>query len=194
MKKTILIGLPLMLLALMSCGKKENDKNIIISKPVTKVQKKTEKMDNFDYSKKIEWQGGVYTIEIRRYSDEGLPVVKDESGRDYYDNKINLKVMRKDGSEFFNRTFTKEDFRSCLGDNYSQDGALLGLMFTEVMGDNIKFVGSVGSPDQLSDEYIPMVVMLSKSGNIQMKRETQLDVSNDNASAQSGQELDEDGV
>ena len=49
----------------------------------------------------------------------------------YYDNRISVKVLRSDGSEFFSRTFTKKDFTSYI-DKHTQDmGALLGIVYVK---------------------------------------------------------------
>ena len=44
----------------------------------------------------------------------------------YFDNKITVRILRKDGTEFFYRTFLKTDFTGYLDKNTQQNGALLG--------------------------------------------------------------------
>ena len=80
--------------------------------------------------------------------------------------RLPLTILRKDGSEFFSRTFTKSDFDSCIDDSYKDKGALLGIVFDRAEGDYLYFAASVGSPDKTSDEYIPMVLKLSKTGSV----------------------------
>ena len=54
---------------------------------------------------------GVYTINIRRYADKDLPLITDEDGTKYFDNKIDLKILRKDGTTFYSRSFSKKRFQ-----------------------------------------------------------------------------------
>lgn len=166
----------LVVLFMVSCGKKQESKNIIVQKPqVVQAAKKKEKMDPVSYEKPIDWVGSSYTVSVYRFPDEELPMVEDEYGNKYYDNRVTVKVTRKDGSEFFNRTFTKSDFSSCVDESFRRNGALLGLVFVEAKGDDLRFGGSVGSPDPLSDEYIPIVMWLNRMGTIRMQRDTELD-------------------
>ena len=98
--------------------------------------------------------------------------------------------MRSDGSEFFSRTFTKKDFTSYL-DKHTQDmGALLGIVYVKAEGDYLYFAASVGSPDVTSDEYVPMVLKISRMGSISISKDEKLDT---NASAEE-EEDEEDGV
>lgn len=177
-----------------ACGKKEENKNIIVKKQtVSKAPVKTEKMEDVDFEKNVDWVGSVYKVSVRRFCDESLPMVEDEYGNKYYDNKITIQVTRKDGSEFFNRTFTKSDFSSCLNDDFRKNGALLGLVFTEADGDNLKFAGSIGSPDQLSDEQIPVVLILNRMGAVSIKRDNLLDTPG-TLEGQDDLDVEEDGV
>ena len=64
---------------------------------------------------------------------------------------------------------------------------LLGIVLDRAEGDNLIFAASVGSPDALSDEYIPILLTVSRMGDVSIKRDTTMDTS---ASA----EDEEDGV
>ena len=90
-----------------------------------------------------------------------------------------LQISRKDDSEFFNRTFTKADFESCLDESFRKNGALLGIVFNRTEDDNLYFAASVGSPDKSSDEYVPLVLRLSKTGKVTISKDNQLDTSSD---------------
>ena len=186
----------LVVLFMVSCGKKQESKNIIVQKPqAVQAAKKKEKMDPVSYEKTIDWVGSSYTVSIYRFPDEELPMVEDEYGNKYYDNRVTVNVTRKDGSEFFNRTFTKSDFSSCVDESFRRNGALLGLVFVEAKGDDLRFGGSVGSPDPLSDEYIPIVMWLNRMGTIRMQRDTELDgMSQPSQGGAANNVDDEDGV
>ncbi|MBR1621347.1 MAG: DUF4738 domain-containing protein [Prevotella sp.] len=176
MKRNLFITSLLVTTFLVSCDKKEETNDIIIEKKeLAPVKKNMQSMESMDYSQDINWVGSTYKIYIHRESDGNLNKVKDESGTVYLDNKINIKVCRNDGSEFFNRTFTKNDFKSCLDQKRRNNGALLGLMFSTVEGNDLVFEGSVGSPDPMSDEFIPIVMKLNKMGSVNIERSTTLD-------------------
>ena len=151
-------------------------------------------MEDVDYNWSVDWVGSTYTVFVHRFADESLPMVEDEYGNKYYDNRVSVKVIRKDGSEFFNKTFSKTDFSSCLDDNFRRNGALLGLLFVEAVGDDLKFGGSVGSPDPLSDEYIPLVMKLNRMGTVHVSRDTELDGAVPSSPNSAGEMADDDGV
>lgn len=187
----------LMALGLGSCKEKKQS-DIIITKKVEapKVPVGTQEMSPSEWSNTISWCGGSYKLSIRRYSDKDLPVVKDESGRKYYDNKIDLTITRADGSKFLSKTFSKEQFSQFLNNSYGKSGALLGLAFDRSDDNNLYFGAGVGSPDAMSDEYVPLTVVVNKSGNIKINADTQLDISNSSNEEKSieGDGDDEDGV
>ena len=118
-------------------------------------------MDNSNWERTVEWLGSPYTLSIVRQSDEQLPLAKDEQGKSYYDNKITLKITRADGTVFYSQTFTKKDFPT----NTPTDCfALLGMAFDRIDGNVLRFGSSIGSPDTMSDEYIPFVIEVNKNG------------------------------
>ena len=134
----------------------EKTEDIITRIPPKKVVKKgTGKMSDFTYEKQVEAFGETLDISIRRYADTTLQQTKDESGRAYYDNKVQLVIKRNDGSVFVDRTFAKTDFSEFTNNDYGRHGALLGFMFDTVENGRMKFGASVGSPDPTSDEFIP---------------------------------------
>ena len=56
--------------------------------------------------------------------------------------------------------------------------ALLGVIFVEAKGDVLRFAASVGSPDANSDEYVPLIVQVSRMGNVAINKDTQMDTNN----------------
>lgn len=84
----------------------------------------------------------------------------------------------KDGKDLLRRDFTKDDFRKYVGDEYAKNNVLLGVVFDRVDDDFIYFAASVGSPDKMSDEYIPLVVRFSyRNFKLDIYRDTTLDTS-----------------
>lgn len=168
------------LCALSSCeSKKKENKNIITTKPVTKVKKGIQSMSDYTQSRVIEWLNNSYTVSTERKADTSLPLCKDEQGNEYYDNRITVTITRKDGSLFFKRTFTKTDFAQYAKGNYGREGALLGVVFNTIKDDVLLFAASVGSPDNMSDNFVPIVVCISRTGAVSMSEDTAIDTGTD---------------
>lgn len=172
----ILTGL---LLGFAGCKKAPQNNDIITKKPVVKAQPSVLSLSKYSIPRKVNWLGTEYTVTVSRYPDATLPKTEDESGRKYYDNRINLKITRSDGTEFFNRTFTKADFSQFTDNAYGRKGALLGIVFDHASGNELCFGASVGSPDTMSDEYIPLILTVSNVGAVSIKADTQLDTGSD---------------
>lgn len=174
-----------LIIALALCSvaacKKERKSNDIITKmaPRPKVPTGPKSLSDFKYEKKVEWMGGTYTITIHRYADKDLELAVDEDGRKYYDNKVQLSIKRPDGTTFYDRTFTKNDFKEFTNNHYGEHGSLVGFMFDHVEGDALRFGVSVGSPDPNSDEYVPMDFVIDKSCRVHISNATELDTGSD---------------
>ena len=166
MKKIFIIGVAVMMsMAFSSCKKEKKSTDIITTKPVVKVPKKTQQMSNYVQMREVSWLGATYQVDV----------VALEDGSKYFDNKISVRILRKDGSEFFKRVFTKADFLSYIDSSTKKHGALLGIVYVKAEGDWLFFAASVGSPDVTSDEYIPMVLKISRMGAVSISKDTQLD-------------------
>ena len=161
--------------------KQERKSNDIITKiaPKPHVPSGTKAMDEFKYEKKVEWMGANYTIRIHRFADKSLSTVSDEDGRKYYDNKFQVQILRSDGSSFYDRTLTKDDFREFTDNQYAKNGALIGFMFDRAEGNKLYFGASVGSPDPKSDEYVPLDVTIDNMSRMRINKATQLDTPSD---------------
>lgn len=174
-----------LIIALALCSvaacKKERKSNDIITKmaPRPKVPTGPKSLSDFKYEKKVEWMGGTYTITIHRYADKDLELAVDEDGRKYYDNKVQLSIKRPDGTTFYDRTFTKNDFKEFTNNHYGKHGSLVGFMFDHAEGDALRFGVSVGSPDPNSDEYVPMDFVIDKSCRVRISKSTELDTGSD---------------
>ena len=174
-----------LIIALALCSvaacKKERKSNDIITKmaPRPKVPTGPKSLSDFKYEKKVEWMGGTYTITIHRYADKDLELAVDEDGRKYYDNKVQLSIKRPDGTTFYDRTFTKNDFKEFTNNHYGEHGSLVGFMFDHAEGDALRFGVSVGSPDPNSDEYVPMDFVIDKSGHVHISNATEVETGSD---------------
>jgi hypothetical protein len=63
-----------------------------------------------------------------------------------------------------------------LDDDFRKTGIFEGLVFDKVDGDWLVLAASVGHPQ--TDEYIPLIIRLSRMGNLVIKRDVQMDTNN----------------
>ena len=186
-------------ITIVSCKEKKTSEHIITTKPVEEAKKPTQEIGNYDMTTPVDWVGSTYQVVVERKADHSLPLADDGQGNKYFDNRISLKILRKDGSVFFNRVFTKNDFSRYVDALYQKNSALLGIVLDRAETDHLIFAASVGSPDKMSDEYVPLVMKISRFGDVSISKDTQMDT----GSIESGGEQpanneiteeDEDGV
>lgn len=157
------------------CQKKKDTTNIITHKEEKKQPKPVQKVGDFSQTRVVSWFGHNVKITTERLADKDLPLVQDENGNKYYDNKIILKIQRSDGSIFLERVFYKSDFSKFIDISADKTTALLGVVFDKLDGNHLIFATSVGSPDNMSDEFIPLILKVSKSGSLSIYRDSQID-------------------
>ena len=192
--KRVTIALSVVVAALLlgSCGNKKKNEDIITQRVVKAAPQGPLRMpENLD-QRDVSWIGKTYHVAIHRVPADTLSLVKDDTGQQYVDNVFTLTVSRQDGSVFFTRKFVKTDFARLVGDDFRRTGILEGFVFDKANGDWLEFGASVGRPQ--TDEYIPLVVRLSRMGDIDMKVDTQLDTNSDAEGAQPIADDEEDGV
>lgn len=164
---------------LTACGGKKPSEDIITTRVATTVSHEPARLQDYSDDRDVAWIGKTYHVSIHRWSTDSLPLVVDDDGRRYADNLITVAVSRKDGSLFFRRTFRKTDFEQHLDNDYTKRGILEGLVFDKAEGDWLVFAASVSHPGS-DDEYIPLVVRLSRMGVVEVSRDTQMmDISAD---------------
>ena len=151
--------------AVAGCGGKKESDTIIAPKLEKKKPSAPIRMQDYTQTREIEWNGSRLVSEIRRTADDSLAMVTDETGQKFVDN----------GSVFFKKTFTKEAFDQYLDNDYRKTGILEGLVFDRVDESSLRFAASVSHPQ--TDEYIPLIVTVSKAGKLGIERDTQLDTS-----------------
>lgn len=177
MKRIQIVWLAIAAMMLINCGEKKKSDNIIAPKVEQPKLQAPIKMQEYSQTTDVKWLDKNYQVEICRVPDDSLKMVKDETGQEFVDNRISIRILRADGSVFFSRVFTKAAFDACLDNDYRQTGILEGLVFDKVEGVNLFFAASVCHPQ--TDEYIPMVVTVSSLGEVGIRRDTDLDTYGD---------------
>ena len=129
----------------------------------------------------IQVNGKTYHYDIVIASCDTMPTVKDESGKEYYDNSINLRITREDKSEFFNRNFTKHAFKNVFSKgfpaNYISRSILRGMNFNydkENDHSAFFFTASVDEPE-VGGLECPIDITISTQGEVSYKQATSLD-------------------
>lgn len=156
-----------------SCGKKKQHDDIIVQETETPQPQAPIRMQDYKDIKDVQWLGKQYQVEVTRTASDSLAMVKDETGQQFVDNRIVLKVIRQDGSVFCTKTFTKSAFNACLDDDYRKTGILEGFVFDKAEGNQLYFAASVCHPQ--TDEYIPMVVTLSNFAEVGISKDQQME-------------------
>ncbi len=170
MNKAIIYGLPLLLVGVASCKDKPQSNIIIAHKPVVVAkQHKPRAIGDVVRNNNISWVGGKYTVRITVKCDTSLPLATD-GVTSYYDNRVNISIIRSDGSSFFNHTFTKSDFKNHVDANYYEHGALIGIIFEKVEGDKLKFAASIGNPDRSIDDFASLDITINHLGGISISK------------------------
>lgn len=156
-----------------ACSNKKKSNDIITTKYVKPKPQGPISLENTSVTKEFKWADRNYSCLVERTADDSLPMVKDEIGQQFVDNRIKVTITRADGSTFFQRVFTKKDFSSQLDDDYRETGILEGLVFVDVEPNEVRFAASVNHPQ--TDEYIPLVVTVNRTGGVNISRDTQMD-------------------
>ena len=164
MNKKIIIALIAVPVLVASCAKKKQHEDIIVQNTEAPKPQAPIRMQDYRQTTDVQWLGKQYQVDVSRTANDSLPMVKDELGQQFVDNRIVLKVIRSDGSVFCTKTFTKSAFTGCLDDDYRRTGILEGFVFDRAEGNQLFFAASVSHPQ--TDEYIPIVVTLSNFGDI----------------------------
>ena len=186
-----LLAFALLLTCMLSCSSKKKRDDIITTKYEKPAPQGPIRTDNYKDSKPFKWQDRDYVCTIERIADDSLPMVKDETGQQFVDNRVKVVISRADGSVFFNQIFTKTTFNSYIDKDFQQRGILEGFVFDKVEPNEVRFACSVSLPQ--SDEYIPLILAVTRNGNIAITKDSRLDTEIED-SPSSELEDDESGV
>lgn len=166
MNKIVFSGIALLtLLALSSCKEKqEKTDEIIIEKVVDKPQNDAISSPEKNSSGSVKWvNGDTYRYSIKIAADDELQQVRNGETT-YKDNSARLTILRSDGSEFFNSSFTKNSFTGLLSSDMKEHGSLIGFSFDHADESKLYFVASIGSPDESSEEFTLVQLIVDRMG------------------------------
>ena len=126
-------------------------------------------MDRFVVKDTARYKSHLYEYKIVREADSTLSKVKDsETQNTYMDNHVILSI-KKDGVDFFQKTFFKKDFQAWLDKGFVQNGILEGFVFDKIDESGLRFATSVSYPQ--SDMYIPLLIVVTFDGGLSVKKD-----------------------
>lgn len=133
MEKKLLcvFALGTMALAMASCGNGKSDNQTSSTDTVQQaVQPEKPYADSpSTYAQSVKLGGQEFVISITRKADPGQPIVTDELGKQFYDNRVEVNIT-SDGRDFFHHSYTREAFEDFLHENEKQGTVLLGMPTT----------------------------------------------------------------
>lgn len=182
MKADYLLIAAVGIMMLGSCKQKQAPTDIIVAREEVRKPQAPIRMQDYRQEQNVKWNGKDYIVVVERTPADSLPMVEDEIGQKFVDNKIALTIRRSDGSLFFSRNFTKNAFAAYLNDDYRSTGILEAMIFDEVDDGLLEFAVSVAHP-QSEDEFIPLEVKIGPDGSISIKRDSDIDVNGEQASS-----------
>ena len=117
--------------------------------------------------------GHLYVYEFLRTPSDSLPKVKDDMDDLFRDNTIRLTI-RRDGSKYFDKTFTKAVFSSSIDNVFYKNAILDGIRFLRAeAGQGLTFSFAVSYPE--SDMSMPFLFTITDSGTYSFVKDENLD-------------------
>ena len=174
-----IIAVILLVGTIASCSSKKQREDIITTKYEKPAPQGPIRTDDYKDTKQFRWLDRDYMCTIERMADDSLPMVKDETGQQFVDNRVRVVITRADGSKFFDKEFTKVSFDSYINEDYRKTGILEGFVFDRVENSEVRFACSVSRPQ--SDEFIPLILSVNRMGNIDIKQDTRIDTEMEDA-------------
>lgn len=116
----------------------------------------------------ITFEGKSYHTTVLRRPDKTLPVVANEQGEQFFDNRIKLRV-ECENRILVDFDFTKEDFSAWVDKRFLHYAILEAIVFNEVTPSGLAFSASVCYPQ--TDLYMPLRITVKANGTMVIERE-----------------------
>ncbi|WP_291585614.1 DUF4738 domain-containing protein [Bacteroides sp.] len=174
MKRFIYLFILLLLAVLTACsgGSKKTDEGSLILMQDSVDNRGLQRMQVSKAEVDIKFKGKDYHSFISRTPDEDLPLVKNEMGNTFVDNKIQLRLTRGN-EQVFNMTFTKKNFSSIVSDDFLSKSILEGMVYNKTTPQGIVYAASVCYPQ--TDLYVPVSITITADGKMIMEKEELLE-------------------
>lgn len=166
MKKALI--LPVYVLAaitLVSCGKKQQQEDIIIERVIDKPQSGPQAVNKAKDGGNFTWAGQQYSYAIT-YEKLDSAATIENNGEQYYDNVATLTIRRSDGSELCKKQISKKTFSGYLSNYMKEHGVFLSTVYEKTDNSNAYFVASIGSPDESYEEFVVFYFIIDRNGGV----------------------------
>jgi len=131
-----------------------------------------QKMQTSNVTVEVTLGGKKYNSTVLRQPDESLPVVSNQQGQKYVDNRITLRLS-SGGQSLVNKEFTKASFMDHLDAGFKKYAILEGLVYDKVTPQGILYAASVAYPE--SDLYVPFRITVTPGGNVSIVKSDEMD-------------------
>ena len=164
-------------LALSSCNSNKEESKATEA-PVGVEQSKlkgVQQMGAMTHNDTISIRGELYQYRIDRKPDTELPVVTDDQGMKYADNRVEVTLSDSKGTTLFHHIFIKADFQSQLPEDFKKFGVLEGMAFNidKISEANFHFSASICYPQ--TDLYLPFDISINQTGDMIITRDNSFD-------------------
>ena len=146
--------LPILLLAILSCSKKQEEKIEVFNKPIITSENSTdrffpkektvEKFDTLIVDKNIEisiTKSYLDSFVTNEFENEGKKQVDK-----YRDAEISLKI-KQDNKILLDTLFRKENFNNYIDNNFQKIAVFHGYWLNEIDNEKIQFFGTIAKPE-----------------------------------------------
>ncbi len=159
-----------------SCHEKKTTRTITTKIEVPVVNTETQSLPSLTTNKHFSWGDTSCDATITRHPDHNLAIVSDTDGNHYYDNVIRLTLVSS-GKKLLDREFHASDFKRYIDNSFLNPArsSLLNIGFSEVENGEAVFIATVGSPDDMDDEYMIVQVRVSPQGQVSFARVEELE-------------------
>ena len=113
-----------------------------------------------------------YQSSVVRRPDADLPMVSNQQGQKFVDNRITLLVT-EGTRQVVRKEFTKADFLNYLDAGFQKNAILEGLVFDKSTPQGLLYAASVAYPE--SDLYVPFQITVNANGGINIVKSDEMD-------------------
>lgn len=127
-----------------------------------------QRMQVSDIKVAVTFKGKEYQSSVVRRPDESLPLVQDEQGDKFVDNRITLRITCG-GKALVDKVFTKENFASLVPAKFLKHAILEGMVYDKTTPQGIIYAASICYPQ--TDLYVPLRLTVTADGRISVEKE-----------------------
>lgn len=126
-----------------------------------------QRMQLSDSKTSFSYKGKEYHSQVVRRPDDSLPVVMNEQGEKFADNRITLHLT-SGGKSVLSKEFTKESFASLVDGRFLKHSILEGVVYDRTTGQGIVYAASICYPQ--TDLYIPLSITVTPDGKVSLAK------------------------